>query len=34
MKVFGISLVTVALVVLAFYVGRKTTLLSMIPVIG
>ena len=34
MKIFGISLVTILLVMLAFYVGRKTTLLSALPVIG
>lgn len=34
MKVFGISLVTILIVLLAFYVGRKTTLASFLPVIG
>lgn len=34
MKVFGISLMTIALLVLAFYVGRKTTLLNFLPVVG
>lgn len=34
MKVFGVSLLTLALVFGAFYVGRKTTLLAGLPVIG
>ncbi len=34
MKVFGVSLLTIVIVLAAFYVGRKTTLLKFIPVIG
>lgn len=34
MRIFGVSLLTIALVLGAFYLGRKTTLLSFIPVIG
>lgn len=34
MKIFGISLMTILLVFGAFYLGRKTKLLSGVPVIG
>lgn len=34
MRIFGVSLLTLVLLVLAFYVGRKTTLLNFVPVIG
>jgi len=34
MKIFGVSLVTLLIVLVAFYVGRKTTLLKFLPVIG
>jgi len=34
MRIFGVSLLTIALVIGAFYLGRKTTILSMLPVIG
>lgn len=34
MKVFGVSLMTIVLLLAAFYVGRKTTLLSFLPVVG
>jgi hypothetical protein len=34
MRIFGISLMTILIVLAAFYVGRKTTLLSFLPVIG
>lgn len=34
MRIFGISLMTILVVVGAFYLGRKTSLLSGLPVIG
>lgn len=34
MKVFGVSLMTILLIVAVFYIGRKTTLLSFLPVVG
>lgn len=34
MRIFGISLMTILIVLAAFYVGRKTSLLSFLPVIG
>lgn len=34
MRIFGVSLLTIILLLAAFYVGRKTTLLSFVPVIG
>lgn len=34
MKIFGVSLITLLFVLAAFYVGRKTSLLSFLPVIG
>ena len=34
MKIFGVSLLTVALVLGAFYLGRKTQILAGLPVIG
>jgi len=34
MRVFGVSLLTIALILGAFYLGRKTTLLAGVPLIG
>lgn len=34
MRIFGISIMTILLVVGAFYLGRKTTILKSLPVIG
>ena len=34
MKIFGVSLMTILLVLVVFYIGRKTSLLSFLPVIG
>lgn len=34
MKIFGVSVLTIALVIFVFYIGRKTTLLSSLPIIG
>lgn len=33
-KIFGVSLFTIIVILGAFYLGRKTTLLSFLPVIG
>lgn len=34
MRIFGVSVLTIALIVGAFYLGRKTTIASFLPVIG
>lgn len=34
MRIFGVSLMTILLILGAFYLGRKTTLLAGVPVIG
>lgn len=34
MRIFGVSLLTILLIVGAFYLGRKTTALAFLPVIG
>lgn len=33
-QIFGISLMTIILVLVVFYIGRKTSLFSFLPVIG
>lgn len=33
-KIFGVSLLTIAVILGAFYVGRHTSWLNMIPVVG
>lgn len=33
-KVFGVGLLTIAVIVGAFWLGRKTTALNFLPVIG
>lgn len=34
MKIFGVSILTIALILGAFYIGRKTKVLSGLPFIG
>lgn len=34
MRIFGVSLMTILLILGAFYLGRKTSILSGLPVIG
>jgi len=33
-KIFGVSLLTILLILGAFYLGRKTQVLAFLPVIG
>ena len=34
MKIFGVSLMTILLVLAVFYIGRKTTWFNFVPVVG
>lgn len=33
-KIFGISLLTIVVIIGAFYIGRHTTIANFVPVVG